>query len=98
MLMYCHTSRLRSTSTVLMRRMRIEQRGHAVVMLDLRGELLAMQAEHVARELVGQPHPVQLRISDVMRVEVARGPTELAAERHGAQQLQLFIHPLHEDL
>ena len=55
-------------------------------MLDLRGELLALDAQHIVAETVGLLHPIDARICGVVRIEVARGPAELARERNGAQQ------------
>ena len=76
----------------------VQQGGQVVVVLDLRGELLPVHAQLLPHELVGELHPVQLRIGREVRVEVAGGAAELGGVGHLAQQPQLGVQPFHEHL
>ena len=76
----------------------IEQGREVVVVVDLRGEPLAHQAEFLQDEAVRELHPIVFGIGCQVRVEVPCGAAEFARERHFAQQFHLAIQALHEDL
>ena len=77
---------------------RVAEGGQVVVVLDLGGRARARQPQRGVDELVGEGDPVDPRVGDPMRVEIARGPAELGRERDPAQLLQLGVQPFDEDM
>ena len=69
---------------------RVEDGTQIVVVADLSGPLLTFQAQLLADELVAESLPVVLRISDVMRIVVARRTTKLGCNLAGLQLVQLL--------
>mmetsp|Transcript_15870 Transcript_15870/g.47621 ORF Transcript_15870/g.47621 Transcript_15870/m.47621 type:complete len:824 (-) Transcript_15870:159-2630(-) len=77
---------------------RVEDGAHVVVVLDLRGVLLALEAQTRLAELVREALPVDVGVGDQVRVHVAGGAAELAAVRHLAEEDQLPLEALDEHL
>ena len=67
-------------------------------MLNLRGGLLALEFKALLHELLREGGPVDVRVSHLVGVHVARGATELGREGHAVEHLQLIVEALHEDI
>src|SRR5690606_19377236 len=75
----------------------VEMGGEVIVMFDLRSELLALESERTFNELVTQFHPVLLRESDMMGVEVTRCSAKFGRKRYLNQQVHLVLYPFDEN-
>mmetsp|Transcript_127896 Transcript_127896/g.408966 ORF Transcript_127896/g.408966 Transcript_127896/m.408966 type:complete len:223 (+) Transcript_127896:471-1139(+) len=72
----------------------VEDRAHVVVVLDLCGVLLPLQAELLRAEGVAEAAPVDVGEGHQVGVHVACGASELARVRNRGQQLQLPLDAL----
>mmetsp|Transcript_127897 Transcript_127897/g.408971 ORF Transcript_127897/g.408971 Transcript_127897/m.408971 type:complete len:223 (+) Transcript_127897:471-1139(+) len=72
----------------------VEDRAHVVVVLDLCGVLLPLQAELLRAEGVAEAAPVDVGEGHQVGIHVACGAAELAGVRNRGQQLQLPLDAL----
>ena len=79
---------------------RIKQRTQPVIVGNLGGVLLALQAELLTDETVAKVLPVVLRICHMMGVVVACGPTKLSRQGDILQSIELLLQTIdeHHDL
>ena len=70
---------------------RIEYGREIVVVGNLRGELLALDAQALREKRIGKPEPVDFWIGDAVCVEVACGAAEFAADGRGFEQRELLL-------
>ena len=73
---------------------RIEKRREIVVVGNLRGELLALDAQALREKRIGKPEPVDFWIGDAVCVEVACGAAEFAAHGRGFEQRELLLEAI----
>ena len=76
-------------------RERIEVLGHPVVRLDLRGVWIPGETQRFD-EALAEAQPVDLRIGDQVRIEVADRAVDLAGDRDGGEARALLVQSIGE--
>ena len=74
---------------------RIEVLGVPIVRLDLRGVGIERESQRFD-ELLREPRPIHLTVSDTMRVEIAHLAVDLAFDTHSSESLALSLQAINE--
>mmetsp|Transcript_2488 Transcript_2488/g.5902 ORF Transcript_2488/g.5902 Transcript_2488/m.5902 type:complete len:295 (+) Transcript_2488:1-885(+) len=74
----------------------VEEGAHVVIVLNLRGELHPCDTQPFA-EFVGERDPVNVRVRNMMRVELTSSPTKLCCEFYLRDVLELLFKAFHKN-